>query len=208
MPDSTQDSISSKIRQRQTESAQEPASAIAADPAAPRLTPTKLLLLAGMAVVTFLLTATIVVLVARLAVTPGSNADQGPLPLLPREPDGVTIVSKQVDTNAITLPGADAPLAAGPDIADGYAIELGSALSFAELSARFAQLAAQNAEAGLDQLEPRATLVETSTGLEAILLVGPYKTEEAAAEACLNIALPQGIECKASRFKGELISRE
>ncbi|MEZ5870244.1 MAG: hypothetical protein R3D32_00080 [Nitratireductor sp.] len=173
-----------------------------------RLTPVKILLLAGMAFIAFALTATIVVLVARLAVTGGDDTSLGPVSLLPREPDGVTIVAKQPEENGNLLTGSSAPQAAGADVAQGYAMELGSALSFAELSARFAVLASQNAEAGLDQLEPRATLAETENGLEALLLVGPYKTLEAASEACQNIALPQDINCKATAFKGELISRE
>lgn len=207
-PDSMQDSIGSKIRKRETAGTRQAGPVTPAELEPARLTPAKILLLAGMAIITFVLTAAIVVLVARLAVTPGNEQDQGPIPLLPREPDGVTIVPKQTDNDAAPLSGVDALPGANPDIADGFAIELGSALSFAELSARFAQLASQNAEAGLDQLEPRATLVETATGLEARLLVGPYDTEEAASQACLSIALPQGIVCKATPFKGELISRE
>ncbi|MCG6856680.1 MAG: SPOR domain-containing protein [Salaquimonas sp.] len=89
-----------------------------------------------------------------------------------------------------------------------YAVELGSATSFSQLSARFAEIARQNAEAGFENLEPRATLKETMEGLEARLLVGPFATHEDAAKACSGLSLPDGIICRTVPFEGERITRE
>jgi len=88
-----------------------------------------------------------------------------------------------------------------------FAIELGSAFSFAELSARFAFIAEQNAESGIDALEPRAILVDTNFGVEARLLVGPFDDASKAGEACGALALPAGVGCRPVPFAGEVISR-
>ncbi|MFZ1814513.1 MAG: SPOR domain-containing protein [Rhizobiaceae bacterium] len=141
--------------------------------------------------------------------TDDERADpNAPISILPRQPDGITIAIKQPAAENLTAQLIAPPVAEGLDQARGYAVDLGSALSFAELSTRFAEIAANNAEAGLDQLEPRATLSDTVNGLEARLLVGPFASGEEALEACARIALPAGIECKAVEFRGELIARE
>ena len=123
-------------------------------------------------------------------------------------PGGVTVAVKQTDPKksepgALVLPDASAS-----QKLPGFALDLGSAQSFSELSRRFAEIAAQNAELQFDALEPRATLTDTIDGLEARLLVGPFETLGQAIEACRNIALPSGIECKAVDFAGEKIARE
>jgi hypothetical protein len=136
----------------------------------------------------------------RTKAAPNANA---PLP-----PGGITVAVKQIDP-ALTVPqlekldgtGEPAPVA-------GFAIDLGSALSFGDLSRRFAEIASQNAELQLDRLEPRATLKETIDGLEARLLVGPFETMAEAIDTCRNIALPSGIECRAVNFSGARIARE
>jgi hypothetical protein len=121
-------------------------------------------------------------------------------------PGGVTVAVKQADPKKIE-PGA-LPDAGASQKLPGFAIDLGSAQSFSELSRRFAEIATQNAELQFDALEPRATLTDTIDGLEARLLVGPFETLAQAIEACRNIALPSGIECKAVGFAGEKIARE
>lgn len=138
----------------------------------------------------------------------GRQADTGPISILPDQPDGVTIVLKKPEAEPQVLQAVSAPVAQGADRARGFAVELGAAKSFSELSRRFAGLARTNAELELDRLEPRAILVDTASGLEARLLVGPFDDHAAANEICSNIALPAGIECRPREFAGELIARE
>lgn len=149
---------------------------------------------------------------------PDNASLQAPVSILPPVPDGVTVLVKQPDQ-----PGAiaqneqaaeagavepTAPAASGSQVANGYAIDLGAADSFSELSRRFAAIADANQEVPFDRLEPRATLQETAAGLEARLVVGPFTSLDAAQSACASIALPGGVECKAGRFEGELIARQ
>lgn len=132
-----------------------------------------------------------------------------PIALAPAAPAGVTVVEQQPETDTAPQEAPiAAPVAEGITNPSGYAIELGSALSFAELSARFARIASQNAEAEFDRLEPRATLKDTATGLEARLLVGPFATADEAGSACAALALPAGVDCRPVPFEGELIARE
>lgn len=131
-----------------------------------------------------------------------------PLSILPSEPDGVTIVLKKPELERQVPQAVPAPVTQGADRAQGFAMDLGAAQSFSELSQRFARLAQTNAELGFDRLEPRAILIDTSAGLQARLLVGPFTNDAQAAQACANIALPAGIECQAVEFSGELIARE
>jgi hypothetical protein len=157
----------------------------------------------------------------------GVTIANDPISILPREPDGVTVVTRQQAEERLLpqdegasqpsqasgeeapLPALEvsAPVAEGAEAIRGYAMELGSAISFAELSARFAEISDNHAEAGLDQLEPRATLRESAQGLRAFLLAGPFEAIEAASAACETLALPAGIECRAAPFEGQLISR-
>lgn len=134
-------------------------------------------------------------------------ADAAPISILPVQPAGVTILAKQPEPGGRN-PSPAAPTAGGAATPSGFAMELGAALSFAELSARFALVSRQNAEVEFDRLEPRATLRDTDNGLEARLLVGPFGSAEAAGQTCGQIALPAGIECRAVPFEGELIARE
>ena len=136
------------------------------------------------------------------------QTDPEPVSLLPEEPAGVMIVLKKPEAGDQVQQVAAAPVAQGADRAHGFAIELGAAQSFSELSRRFAGLAQANAELEFDRLEPRAILVDTSAGLEARLLVGPFDSRAVAESICGNIALPAGIDCRPAEFKGELISRE
>lgn len=138
----------------------------------------------------------------------GSDTGTDPISILPREPDGVMIVLKKPEAGQEGPPAVATPVAQGADRAQGYAIELGAARSFSELSQRFAGLAQSNAELEFNRLEPRAILVDTSAGLEARLLVGPFENQGAAQQTCANIALPAGITCKPVEFAGELIARE
>jgi hypothetical protein len=90
----------------------------------------------------------------------------------------------------------------------GYAIELGGARSFSELSKRFAAIAEANQEIAFDRMEPRVTLEDTPLGVEARLLVGPFDSLVEAEETCAQIALPSGIGCRPAAFAGELIARQ
>jgi len=141
-----------------------------------------------------------------------------PRPALPTpaQAGGVTVLAKQPAegpprmsaprTSSIATPAGEATGEAR-STAHGFAVELGKARSFAELSARFAAISRDNAEAGFDRLEPRATLVDTFDGLEARLLVGPFATKAEAQATCGQIALPAGIVCRAVPFAGERIAR-
>ncbi|GIL00385.1 MAG: hypothetical protein BroJett030_02840 [Alphaproteobacteria bacterium] len=144
--------------------------------------------------------------VALVTGSPHPSADASPIPLVPPAPAGVTVVARET-APALAHPRG-APVAAGADRPSGFAIELGAALSFGELSARFARIASHNAEAEFDRLEPRATLKDTDDGLEARLLVGPFASAGAAEATCAGIALPAGILCRVVPFEGELIARE
>ena len=130
-----------------------------------------------------------------------------PIEVLPREPDGVTIILKkqQGTPEVAAVPN---PAVENRPNRSGFAIHLGTAKSFSELSARFAEIGRINQELLLDELEPRATLEETQSGLEARLMVGPFETMDRARAVCANIALPAGVECEAGPFGGELIARE
>lgn len=90
----------------------------------------------------------------------------------------------------------------------GYAIELGGARSFSELSRRFAAIAEANQEIAFDRMEPRVTLADTAAGVEALLLVGPFDSLVEAEETCAQIALPAGIGCRPTGFAGEVIARQ
>jgi hypothetical protein len=90
----------------------------------------------------------------------------------------------------------------------GYAIELGGARSFSELSKRFAAIAEANQEIAFDRMEPRVTLEDNEQGVEARLLVGPFDSLVEAEETCAQIALPAGIGCRPVAFAGELIARK
>ncbi len=142
---------------------------------------------------------------------PALSQDTGaPVSILPPQPEGVTVLVKQPEE---TPAGEDAPLlqapvAGGSQTAKGFAIDLGAADSFSDLSQRFGEIALSNQEVPFDVLEPRATLRETAAGLEARLLVGPFQSLEEAQAACASIALPAGIECRAEPFEGELIARQ
>lgn len=151
-----------------------------------------------------LISAAVYFSVELLSPPPAERTD--PVALLPREPEGVTIALKQPEPEP-QAPAA-APVAAGAAAARGFAVDLGAAQSFSALSRRFAELAANNAELSFDRLEPRATLVDTDTGLQARLLVGPFGQAGEAETFCANIALPAEITCAPVPFAGELIARE
>ena len=121
---------------------------------------------------------------------------------------GVTVLDRQpYDRNASAPPPAPQAKRAAA-VPSEFAMELGGAQSFSALSVRFAEIAGQNAEAGFDRLQPRATLKETMEGLEARLLVGPFQTRQAALAACNELALPRNILCRAVPFEGEAIARQ
>lgn len=121
--------------------------------------------------------------------------------------DGVTVAVKKTDPGKLARDALRQSEQAA-EAAGGFAIDLGGAQSFSELSARFARIVAENAELGFDKLEPRATLRDTVDGVEARLLVGPFATGEAAAAACAEIALPADAECTTAPFAGAAIARE
>ncbi len=137
-------------------------------------------------------------------------AKSEPIPVLPKEPAGTTILVKKPEPSIPEEPApAPAPaVQSSQQLANGYSIDLGAALSFSELSRRFGEIARSNQELPFDTLEPRATLKDTPQGLEARLVVGPFATEAEAAEICGKIALPSGVECNPAPFEGELISRQ
>lgn len=137
-----------------------------------------------------------------------AEAPSGDEPIALVAPSGVTVVEREPEVASVPQAPTAAPVAEGITNPSGFAIELGSALSFAELSARFARISSQNAEAEFDRLEPRVTLKDTQTGLEARLLVGPFGSAEEAGAVCAVLALPAGIACRAVPFEGELIARE
>lgn len=117
--------------------------------------------------------------------------------------DGVTVLARRPEEAAAVSPSA-AQAAPGAS----WAIDLGGAISFSDLSRRFAEIAALNQEIPFDRLEPRAIIADSASGLEARLLVGPFAGETDAAAACESLALPGGVECRPHPFDGELISRE
>jgi hypothetical protein len=132
--------------------------------------------------------------------------------------EGVTVLPRiQEEKKAATAPVQQAaaideqpsnqaqPVTAGEL---GYAIELGGARSFSELSRRFAAIADANQEIAFDRMEPRVTLADTATGVEARLLVGPFDSLVDAEETCAQIALPSGIGCRPTGFAGEVIARQ
>ena len=134
--------------------------------------------------------------------------DNQPVSILPDKPDGITIVEKQPETPDPSAPVALAPVAQGSDIATGFAMDMGPADFYLELSRRFAELANLNGVENFQRLEPRAVLRETVTGLEARLLIGPFDTEKQADEACSILVLPEKASCNSVLFQGDLISRE
>jgi hypothetical protein len=131
----------------------------------------------------------------------------GPAGPASADPGGVTVAVKQNDPEKIAPEILEKHQAQTKEV-PGFAINLGSAQSFSDLSRRFAEIAAQNAELQFDRLEPRATLTETIDGLEAQLLVGPFETLQLAEQACASIALPSGVDCSAAKIAGDLIARE
>lgn len=130
-----------------------------------------------------------------------------PTSILPESPEGVTVIEKQAELSK-SVPTPQISVTSGAASGTGYAMELGSALSFSELSARFAVILSNNGVENFNRLEPRAVLTETVSGLEAKLLVGPFENEQLAIEGCEVLVLPSDVTCKTSRFEGELIARE
>lgn len=145
-----------------------------------------------------------------------SDSDTGqsgtPISILPEQPAGVTVIEKQPETGAgnsqASISAPTAPIAQGANLARGFAMDLGAADAFLELSQRFANIAEVNGQENFVRLEPRAVLRDTLSGLEARLLVGPFETENAAGEACSVLILDPEIECSVAPFEGELIPRQ
>ncbi len=138
-----------------------------------------------------------------------SGTDPGaPISLLPREPGGVTILEKQAEPPGENNMAALAPVAQGAEAASGFAMDLGNADSFLELTRRFVSIAEINGAENFLRLEPRAVLRETVDGLEARLLVGPFRTQSAAEDACSVLILDPDTPCLAAPFEGELIPRQ
>lgn len=156
-------------------------------------------------------TATATVAPAPAVETPAPPVAKGePVPVLPKEPAGTTILVKKAEPPSPEqpAPAPAAPAESSEQFAKGYSIDLGSALSFSELSRRFGEIARSNQEIPFDTLEPRATLTDTPQGLEARLIVGPFTTKAEAEDICARIALPAGVQCSTAPFEGELISRQ
>lgn len=130
-----------------------------------------------------------------------------PTSILPPAPEGVTILEKQAEL-VVSVPTPQISVTSGAIAGNGFAMELGSALSFSELSTRFANILSDNGVENFNKLEPRAVLTETVTGLEAKLLIGPFESEQLAIEGCEVLVLRLDVICKTSRFEGELIARE
>ncbi|MEM7464119.1 MAG: hypothetical protein AAF362_15720 [Pseudomonadota bacterium] len=137
-----------------------------------------------------------------------ANSREETVPLLPRQPEGVTVMNKRDESRLSPEPTIEIPQTGEAATATGYGINLGSAASFSALSRRFAEISEANAEMLLDQLEPRASLKDTEDGLSAQLMIGPFATLQEAQQACANIALPAEIVCIAEKFEGELIERQ
>lgn len=145
---------------------------------------------------------------AEAEVKPRAEDAETSIPILPREPEGVTVMNKRDETRLAPETAVPIPEPVESTTATGFGISLGTAASFSALSQRFADITETNAEMLFDQLEPRATLKDTENGLEAQLMIGPFATLEDAQQACANIALPANIICIAEKFEGELIERQ
>lgn len=135
------------------------------------------------------------------------NTNIGPTSILPAAPEGVTIIEKQKEL-AANIPTPKISVTSGAVAGNGFAMELGSALSFAELTTRFSTILKDNGVENFNKLEPRAVLTETVDGLIAKLLIGPFENEQLAIEGCEVLVLSIDVVCKTSRFEGELIARE
>lgn len=179
--------------------------------------PVGILLIAGLAAVALFLFAGGVVYKildaskdegAKLAARDSTPPVETPLSILPPAPDGVTVIEKQAENAAIDASLPVAPVAQGADLARGYAMDLGGAMSFLDLSRRFSAITEANGPENFQRLEPRAVLKETMAGLEARLLIGPFETETAAREACEVLILDEPIDCRPTLFEGELIARQ
>lgn len=140
--------------------------------------------------------------------SPTPQPTNEPISILPLEPGGVTILSKQPDTQQPTAELPTAPIAQGADIASGFAMDIGSADSYLDLTRKFAELVEINGAENFLRLEPRAILQDTVSGLEARLLIGPFTTSEQALEACSALILPENTPCTVGSFQGDLISRK
>lgn len=134
-----------------------------------------------------------------------AKTDRPPIAIQAAEPTGVTVKDKLDEERIQSSTGTPALINSNPSASTGFGIDLGAAPSFGELSRRFVEIAETNAEMLLDQLEPRATLSETTNGLEARLMIGPFETLEEAQTTCANIALPADIKCIARKFEGQPI---
>ncbi len=178
--------------------------------------PLPLLILGVLALFSLVAFATVIVLQLvqqKMTVVPakqGQDALSGdaPISILPVNPDGVTVLVKQAEDTESPDKALSAPIAQGASIASGFAMDIGSADSFLELSRRFAELITLNGKENFQRLEPRAILRETVSGLEARLLVGPFDSEKQAEEACAILIVPDNIKCATSTFQGDLIARE
>ena len=142
-----------------------------------------------------------------VAKKPSQTDIQAPIPLVPKQTGGITVVEKMPELDEGTTASIRAPVAQGAAAAQGYAMDLGTAASFQALSRRFAAVVELNQEADLDALEPRVLLNETTDGLQARLLIGPMPTLKAAQTRCKTLILPEGLGCEAREFEGELIAR-
>jgi len=136
-----------------------------------------------------------------------AEVTNAPISLIPETPEGITIVEKMPERADLPNPALAAPIAQGASTASGYAMDLGSALSYIDLTTRFASIVELNAEQAFQSLEPRAMLNETQGGLQARLLVGPFTSFSEADQACKSTILPQTIKCRPGTFEGDLIAR-
>ena len=131
-----------------------------------------------------------------------------PISILPEKPDGITILQKQPDQSDQSNEITASPTPQGASLVTGFAADLGAALSFRELTDRFALIVEINGAENFNKLDPRAVFKETLSGLEARLLVGPFKNEQDVIEACQIIERGEDIPCSPVLFEGELIARQ
>lgn len=79
-------------------------------------------------------------------------AEEAPIPILPREPEGVTVMNKLDETRLAPETVIPIPEPFESTTATGFGISLGSAASFSALSQRFAEITETNTEMLFNQL--------------------------------------------------------
>ena len=129
--------------------------------------------------------------------------DGAPISILPEQPGGVTILEKQAESTGGESAAPSAPVAQGAGIATGFAMDLGAADSFIDLTRRFATIVAENGENNFLHFMP----ADVRTAMRDSWYIGSdAETKMSKTYAIVNENMPVRIPYQTANPKAEFIS--